>query len=121
MYTILLTLYVIVAVIIITLIMLQQGKGADSGALGGTGASNTVFGSSGSSTFLSSLTAFFATIFFIGALVIANIVAHQTAVDTNKNVLDSLSQTTTSLPVDVPTVPTTPAEKPSTDPVVPNK
>jgi preprotein translocase subunit SecG len=48
--------------------LLQQGKGADAGASFGAGASNTVFGSQGSSTFLSKFTAILAACFFITSL-----------------------------------------------------
>jgi preprotein translocase subunit SecG len=50
---------------------LQQGKGADAGASFGSGASATVFGSQGSSTFLSKFTAILATGFFITSLGLA--------------------------------------------------
>lgn len=111
--------------------MLQQGKGADAGALGGTGASNTVFGSSGSATFLSRLTALFATLFFVGALIISNINAHRTHVDKNEELLNKLSQgsipaqviqeeqNSDSIPTDENTIPSdtaqpaTPAEEPA--------
>lgn len=120
MYTLLLVIYVLVALFLIALIMLQQGKGADAGALGGTGASNTVFGSSGSATFLSRLTAIFATIFMLGALVIANINTHRTDTQSDdllKRISETPAQTApvtpslpTSVPTENPTVPTTPAD-----------
>ncbi|MFZ0155781.1 preprotein translocase subunit SecG, partial [Pseudomonas sp.] len=47
---------------------LQQGKGAEAGASFGAGASNTVFGSQGSATFLSKFTAILAASFFLTAL-----------------------------------------------------
>jgi preprotein translocase subunit SecG len=55
------------AVSIIILVLLQQGKGADVGATFGSsgGASGSLFGAKGSASFLSRLTAIFATIFFI--------------------------------------------------------
>ncbi|MFC6277188.1 preprotein translocase subunit SecG [Psittacicella hinzii] len=121
MYILLLIIYVLVAVFLITLIMLQQGKGADAGALGGSGASNTVFGSSGSATFLSRLTAIFATIFMIGALVIANINVHRTPAGSGDDLLKRIGETpaqtqpattpaTPTLPTDNPTTPTVPSE-----------
>uniref|UniRef100_UPI003F7A2B0D preprotein translocase subunit SecG n=1 Tax=Candidatus Thalassolituus haligoni TaxID=3100113 RepID=UPI003F7A2B0D len=48
--------------------MLQQGKGADAGASFGAGASQTVFGSSGSGNFLSHTTAYLAAAFFVTSL-----------------------------------------------------
>ncbi|MEJ2361081.1 MAG: preprotein translocase subunit SecG [Gammaproteobacteria bacterium] len=68
---ILLVFHVIIAVALIALILLQQGKGADAGAAFGSGASGTVFGSRGSASFLSRFTAVLATLFFITSLTLA--------------------------------------------------
>ncbi len=57
---------------------MQQGKGADTGASFGAGASGTVFGSAGSANFLSRTTAFLATIFFALSLLIGNLNSHKT-------------------------------------------
>ena len=65
METILLIVHVLVAVSVVALIMLQQGKGAEAGASFGAGASQTVFGSQGSTSFLSRATAVLATVFFL--------------------------------------------------------
>ncbi|SUH34735.1 Protein-export membrane protein secG [Salmonella enterica subsp. enterica] len=51
MYEALLVVFLIVAIGLVGLIMLQQGKGADMGASFGAGASATLFGSSGSGNF----------------------------------------------------------------------
>jgi len=63
--------HVLIAVAIIALILLQQGKGADAGAAFGSGASGTVFGSRGSASFMSRATAILATLFFITSLSLA--------------------------------------------------
>jgi preprotein translocase subunit SecG len=68
LYTILEIVLVFVSAGLITLILLQQGKGADAGAAFGSGASATVFGAQGSGTFLSRATAVLATMFFLLAL-----------------------------------------------------
>ncbi|WP_127347000.1 preprotein translocase subunit SecG [Pseudidiomarina mangrovi] len=73
MYEILLVVYLIVALILIGFVMIQQGKGADMGASFGAGASNTVFGSSGSGNFLTRTTAILAVIFFVLSLVLGNL------------------------------------------------
>lgn len=65
---IVLVLHVIVAVALVALVLLQQGKGADAGAAFGAGASGTVFGSKGSSSFLTRTTGILATLFFITSL-----------------------------------------------------
>ncbi|PJG59075.1 preprotein translocase subunit SecG [Aeromonas cavernicola] len=72
MYEILLVLYLLVSLALIGLVMVQQGKGADMGASFGAGASNTVFGSSGSGSFLTRTTAILATLFFVISLVLGS-------------------------------------------------
>lgn len=78
MTTVLLVIYLLAAAGLIGLVLIQQGKGADMGASFGAGASNTVFGASGSGNFLTKMTALFATVFFIVALVFGNMATHQT-------------------------------------------
>jgi len=63
--TVLLMLLVIDAVALAALVLLQQGRGADVGAAFGSGASNTMFGSTGSASFLTKLTVFLAIGFFL--------------------------------------------------------
>ncbi|MDA1107000.1 MAG: preprotein translocase subunit SecG [Proteobacteria bacterium] len=71
MYTALLVIDVLVAVSLVALILIQQGKGADVGAAFGSGASQTVFGSQGSASFLTRATAVLATLFFSISLALA--------------------------------------------------
>ncbi len=59
MHEALLVVFLIVAIGLVGLIMLQQGKGADMGASFGAGASGTLFGSSGSGNFMTRMTAVF--------------------------------------------------------------
>jgi preprotein translocase subunit SecG len=66
--TVVVVFHLLGALGVIALVLLQQGKGADAGASFGAGASNTVFGSQGSSTFLSKFTAILAAGFFITSL-----------------------------------------------------
>ncbi len=65
METFLLVLHVVIALAIIGLIMLQQGKGAEMGASFGTGSSQTIFGAVGSGNLFSRLTAILVAVFFI--------------------------------------------------------
>ena len=60
-----------VVCIVIGLVLIQHGKGADAGAAFGSGASGTVFGSRGSANFLSRTTAWLAAVFFALSLVLA--------------------------------------------------
>ncbi|WP_410016515.1 preprotein translocase subunit SecG [Sodalis sp. C49] len=73
MYEALLVIFLLIAVGLVALIMLQQGKGADMGASFGAGASATLFGSSGSGNFMTRVTAVLATLFFILSLVLGNL------------------------------------------------
>lgn len=66
-----LIIHTLIAVLIIVLVLLQRGKGADAGAAFGAGASGTVFGARGSSSFFSRMTAIFATAFFASSLTLA--------------------------------------------------
>lgn len=64
MGNLILVIHLVVAVAIIGLILLQQGKGAEMGASFGSGASQTVFGSAGSGNFFSRLTGILTAVFF---------------------------------------------------------
>ena len=68
MQTIVLVLHVLAAGGIITLVLLQHGKGADMGAAFGSGSAGSLFGSAGASNFLSKTTAVLAAIFFATSL-----------------------------------------------------
>jgi len=61
---ILLLLLVVDALALITLVLIQQGKGADVGAAFGSGSSNTMFGSAGSTSFLTKMTTWLTVGFF---------------------------------------------------------
>ena len=57
LHNVILVIHVLVAIGVIGLVLVQQGKGADAGAAFGGGASSTVFGSQGSGSFLTRATA----------------------------------------------------------------
>jgi preprotein translocase subunit SecG len=71
----------ILAIALIGLILLQQGKGAEAGASFGAGASQTVFGSAGSWSFFSKMTAFLATAFFVTSLSLAIVAKNRTVIE----------------------------------------
>ncbi len=75
----LVSLHVIVSAILISMVLLQKGKGADIGAAFG-GASNTVFGPRGAQSFLSKLTAGAAIIFMITSLTLAFTTAKRSSI-----------------------------------------
>ena len=90
LYSVLTIVLVIVAVLLIGLILLQQGKGADAGAAFGSGASGTVFGAAGSGNFLSRATWVLAAIFFLLAIVMAYVARHNNSTPTS--VMDKPTQ-----------------------------
>ena len=71
MSQVLIIIHLVVCVALIMIVLLQTGKGADMGAAFGGGASQTLFGSSGASTFLSKLTTVAAIIFMVTSLGLA--------------------------------------------------
>ncbi len=71
METLVLAVHVLLAAAIIALVLLQQGKGAEAGAAFGSGASQTVFGSQGSGSFLSRMTGILAVGLFATSFVLA--------------------------------------------------
>jgi len=77
METVLLIIHVLATVSLVVLVLLQQGKGADLGTAFGSGASNTVFGSVGSASFLTKLTAGLAMVFFATSLTLAYLANQQ--------------------------------------------
>jgi preprotein translocase subunit SecG len=66
-----LSVHIILALMIVTLVLMQRGKGAEAGAGFGSGASGTVFGARGTATLFSKLTAVFAALFFGTSLLLA--------------------------------------------------
>ena len=71
MYILIVILHIVVSLALILIILLQTGKGADIGAVFGGGSSQTLFGSSGPTSFLSKLTAAAAVIFMFTSLFLA--------------------------------------------------
>ncbi len=72
-----LTIHVVLALTVVGLVLLQQGKGADAGAAFGSGASSTVFGAPGSGSFLTRMTTLCAALFFATSLTLAMIAANR--------------------------------------------
>jgi len=71
MYTLIVILHIVVSVALILVILLQTGKGSDIGAVFGGGSSQTLFGSTGPTSFLSKLTAGAAIVFMLTSLFLA--------------------------------------------------
>ena len=115
MLAFLLTIHMIVAIVLIGLILIQRGKGADIGAAFGSGASQTVFGSRGSASFLTRTTAVLATVFFVSSLALSYMYSQRSE---RKSVTEmAVPQTeaptpempASKTPQDVPEVPAAPA------------
>ena len=70
MLTLVITIHVVACFVLIMVVLLQAGKGANMGAAFG-GSSQTVFGSSGAGTFLGKLTATVAVVFMLTSLTLA--------------------------------------------------
>lgn len=71
MHQALLVIQILVAIALIGLILLQQGRGADAGAAFGSGSSGSLFGSRGPASFLAKLTALLAAMFFFSSIGLA--------------------------------------------------
>jgi preprotein translocase subunit SecG len=107
--------HVLLALMIIGLVLLQRGKGAEAGAGFGSGASGTVFGARGTSTLFSKLTAVFAGLFFVTSLTLAYLGSHAPAEPTS--VLErAAQQATVTAPSKAPPPALTPTPPPATAP-----
>src|SRR5260221_14227675 len=98
--------HVLLALMIIGLVLLQRGKGAEAGAGFGSGASGTVFGARGTSTLFSKLTAVFAAMVFATSLTLAYLGARPTAEPTGG--LERAAQATTQPAAPAPAAPNPP-------------
>ncbi len=94
----LIIIHIIVCIALIMIVLLQTGKGADMGAAFGGGSSQTLFGSTGASTFLSKATTAAAIIFMVTSLALAYMSGHRGG----ESVV-----TDTPAPVESPTAPAT--------------
>ena len=101
--------HVITAVVLIGLVLIQHGKGADMVAAFGTGSAGSLFGSSGSANFLSRSTAVAATIFFVTSLSLTYIYAHPSK---GQGVMDKIEESkSVQQVVPAPVVPEAPGSK----------
>lgn len=77
MQQILLMIHVMISVALLVLVMVQHGRGADAGASFGAGGSDTMFGSRGSASFLSKVTATLVALFFLTSLSLSYLMTHE--------------------------------------------
>ena len=104
MEQIILIVHLLVALAIIGLIMLQQGKGADMGASFGAGASQTLFGSDGSGNVPTKATAWLVVLFFATSFGLALIATDKTVVSDDLGLDIPTQQPAPVLNTDVPQV-----------------
>ena len=71
LWNLVVVLQIVAALVMIGLVLVQHGKGADMGASFGSGASGSLFGATGSANFLSRSTAVCAAVFFVATLALA--------------------------------------------------
>ena len=101
----LLVFHVLLAIALIALVLIQQGKGAELGAAFNSGASQTLFGSQGSGSFLLKVTGLLAFMFFGTSLALGYIASHQAKQDPIQNLakiaaqLPSAKQSTIQQPI----------------------
>lgn len=115
MGTMILVAHIVVSLLLVGLILIQHGKGADAGAAalggggGGGGASSSLFGSQGSASFLSRSSAILATLFFITSLSLAYFAGNTERVSSVTEIVEPASVTeqikTTPAPADLPDLP----------------
>lgn len=119
MYQFILVIHVFVAVCLVALVLVQQGKGATMGAAFGSGASQTVFGSRGSGSFLLRMTIGLVVVFFATSIAL-NYLASRAVKQSQQLALPVPIQQDTAVPSISPSsIPmTTPSEavKPSLPP-----
>jgi preprotein translocase subunit SecG len=107
MHLILLFIHVGTAIAIVTLVLLQHGKGADVGAAFGSGSAGGVFGSAGSANFLSRTTAMLAVVFFLTSLSLTYFSTRPAETD---GVMRGFQPPADSVPAQVPAPVPAPAE-----------
>jgi preprotein translocase subunit SecG len=106
LYSLVLTVHILVGLGVIGLVLIQHGKGADMGAAFGSGASGSLFGASGSANFMSRTTGILATLFFVTSLSLSYLATTRTA--TSGSVMDNMP--TQSAPVNSVPAPVAPSE-----------
>lgn len=97
MQQLILVLHVLIAISLIVLVLIQQGKGAQMGAAFGSGASQTVFGSQGSTSFLVKVTGLLAGLFFLTSLVLGYLSSQSVKQDPLQAITNAAAQQSTKM------------------------
>lgn len=77
MHQILIVVQVLVAIGLIGIVLIQQGRGADAGAAFGSGGSGTIFGARGPASALTRITAGLAVAFFVNSIALAYVARNE--------------------------------------------
>lgn len=115
MFTVLLVVQILASLSIISLVLLQQGKGADMGSAFGSGSAGSLFGATGAANFLSRATKWAAVVFFISTIGLAY-VSNRGAKGQDTGIMSNFTQTApvpapagSAVPGLAPAVPAAPA------------
>lgn len=100
MYQFIMLLHIFAAVSLIALVLVQQGKGATMGAAFGSGASQTVFGSRGSGSFLLKVTIGFVVLFFATSIALNYLASRMVKQEQQVNIPVPTQQQSTSVTPD---------------------
>jgi preprotein translocase subunit SecG len=120
LFNLIVVVQVLSALVIIGLVLLQHGKGADMGAAFGSGASGSLFGATGSSNFLSKSTAVAAAVFFASTLGLAYFGNTRSAPSINGGVMERVTVPSTRAPATTAPANNAGANVPATAPAAPN-
>ncbi|MBE0505231.1 MAG: preprotein translocase subunit SecG [Marinospirillum sp.] len=113
MQSIVLIVHVLLAIGVVALVLMQQGKGAEAGASFGGGASNTVFGSLGPIGFIGKMTGWLAAAFFATSMGLAYLATQQYGEDPallSEDVIEEFERERLPLLDDAPLTPARPQE-----------
>jgi preprotein translocase subunit SecG len=118
MFTLLLVVQILSSLTIISLVLLQQGKGADMGSAFGSGSAGSLFGATGAANFMSRATKWAAVVFFISTIGLAY-VSNRGTKGQDTGIMQNFSQTAPVAPPVGSAVPGLPNSAPATPGSVP--
>jgi len=115
MFNLLLVVQILSSLSIISLVLLQQGKGADMGSAFGSGSAGSLFGATGAANFMSRATKWAAVVFFVSTMGLAYL-ANRGNTGQDTGIMQNFTQTTpvappagSAVPGIAPAAPTAPA------------
>jgi preprotein translocase subunit SecG len=97
---VLIIFHILICLALVMIVLLQTGKGADMGAAFGGGSSQTLFGSTGASTFLTKSTTLVAVAFMLTSLGLAYVSSSKTGASIMKDVKTPVGEVVVPVPID---------------------